>query len=408
MQFKFPNIRHLNAFHEVVKHGRISIAADHIFLSQPAITQAIAKLEKFLKVELFERQPEGMFVTEAGEIFARRVELTLNHLKAGAELARRKALRAGQKSTGSFYNKLTAVQLRTLVAMSEVGNFSQAARNIGTSQPSVHRTVKDLEKLAEIRFFETTRSGISLTLPGEILVHQIRLAAAELQQGYYEISEYLGQDSTRIRIGSLPLSRTSILPGAIEAFLSESGKGIQIVNIDGPYAELLRALRFGELDFIIGALRNPEPADDVVQEPLFEDPLAIVAGAGHPLTKRTRISLEDTLDYPWIAPPKVTPSGSYLFEMLRIPELPKTPVRIVTSSLVLVRGLLARGDYVTIMSLNQMKLEHELGLIAALPVELENNMRPIGLTFRKGWHPTPAQSRFLDLVRDQCHDNGYQ
>ena len=46
-----------------------------------------------------------------------------------------------------------------------------------------------------------------------------------------------------------------------------------------------------------------------------------------------------------------------LHRLLRIGARDETPVRIVSSSLVLVRGLLTRGDYVTIMSRHQMQVE---------------------------------------------------
>ncbi len=62
-----PNLRHLAAFLEVAQRRNISQASGHIHLSQPAITQAIAKLERDLGVELFERGPTGMEPTEPGK-----------------------------------------------------------------------------------------------------------------------------------------------------------------------------------------------------------------------------------------------------------------------------------------------------------------------------------------------------
>ena len=115
---------------------------------------------------------------------------------------------------------------------------------------------------------------------------------------------------------------------------------VQIRVIDGVYETLLARLRSGEIDFLIGALRHPPPADDVAQERLFDDPLTIVAGAHHPLAGRRNVSIAETLDWPWVAPPRPTPAGSYLFDTLKIQEREQTPVRVVSSSLALLRGLL--------------------------------------------------------------------
>jgi LysR family transcriptional regulator of gallate degradation len=155
---------------------------------------------------------------------------------------------------------------------------------------------------------------------------------------------------------------------------------------------LLHRLRQGDLDLLIGALRYPAPADDITQERLFDDPLSLVVGAGHPL-------LDDTLSYPWVAPPKTTPAGSYLFDTLRIGERENTPVRVVSSSMVLLRGIMAAGPFITIISPHQASDEIARGHFVPLPVPLENSRRAIGLTFRKDWHPTPTQRAFVEFVR---------
>lgn len=78
-----PNIRHLRVFVEVSSAGGISQAAERVFLSQPAMTQAIAKLERLLGCRLFERQSNGMYLTEAGEIWEARVNSAFAVLRMG-------------------------------------------------------------------------------------------------------------------------------------------------------------------------------------------------------------------------------------------------------------------------------------------------------------------------------------
>ncbi|SIO03079.1 LysR family transcriptional regulator [Vannielia litorea] len=401
----FFNTRHLQAVVETARLRRVAMAADVVHLSQPAVTHAIAKIEKTLGAKLFDRRPDGMYCTPAGELFRIRAERVIGLLREGAAEAIRRASRDEKSGNGGasqrdFHGALTPVHLRTLLAMASAGNYSQAARALGVSQPSVHRAAKDLQRLAGIRFFESGRRGVALTLPGELLARQVRLASAELQQAVYEIAEAQGREATRITVGAMPLVRTSILPRAIDDVLNASPGAPQVRTVEGPYPDLLRALRFGELDFMIGAMRQPAPADDVVQEPLFDDALSVVVSRSHPLASRQETSLEDTLQFPWIAPPRETPAGSYLFETLKIPSLPGTPVKIVSSSLVLVRGLMMRGNYITIMSRRQIQLEEDLGVLTVLPVPLENNERSIGLTFRKGWRPTPAQDRLMTRLRE--------
>lgn len=398
-----PNLRHLRAFAEVARLKGISAAADSVHLSQPAITQAIRKLEAGLGAPLFDRRTTGMFLTPLGALFTARAERALDELERGAAQANRLAARTAHpgphKGFAQFDRLVTLSQIKALIALVAAQNFTIAARNVGISQPTLHRAARDLERLSGLTLFVQSSRGVTPTPAAEALARHARLALAELNQGLEEAAEHLGHDSGAIVIGTMPLARTSILPAAIDRLVRER-PGVQIQAIDGPYRDLLHGLRHGEIDMLIGALRDPPPADDIEQEPVLNDTLAVIAGAGHPLAGKRDIQVADLMPYPFIAPPKTTPGGQYLYNMLRIGELPQTPVRLVTSSNVLVRGLLLLGDYVTVLSLHQVRHEREQGLVVPLDIAMPASERPIGLTMRKGWRPTPAQRRFLDLVRE--------
>lgn len=400
---ELPHIRYLYVVHEVYRRGRISAAADAVHLSQPAATQSLARVEDLLRVQLFDRHAKGMVPTEAGLIFQHRLDRILEHLRRGESLSRKKAVRGmGAKRLKTFHKFCSPVQIRALLSVANTGSFSQAAQELKVSQPGIHRAVRELASMSGLTLFDQTRGGVILTAAAEAFVHQVRLAVSEFRQAVFEINEFLGREVTRINIGSLPLSRTSILPAAIAELLDEAGTGVQINCVDARYRTLLRELRFGDLDFLLGALRFPKLAADIEQEELFQDDLAIVAAPDHPLAGRKHVTIEDTLAFPWVAPPKETPSGTYLYEKLRIQDKPDTPIRIVSSSLVLLRGLLSRGAYVSIASKRQIEVEEQLGQLVQLPVELPGSTRPIGLTFRTGWVPTPVQEKFLNIVREKA------
>lgn len=398
MRSAVPNLRHLRAFREVASCRSVSLAAQRVFLSQPAVTQAISKLEATLNVALFERRSGGMFTTEAGQLFLKRTERALGFLRTGTKEVVRIGLRKGARRAVSLDQLLTTTQLRSLVAVSNAKNFSLAARAIGISQPSLHRAARDLERLLEIALFEKTSQGTGLTRAGHLLAQHAKLAFGELEQGYAEVDALRGQETGRIVVGTMPLARTFILPTAINALVAGSPK-VCVNVVDGPYADLLHGLRHGDFDLLIGALRVPVPVDDVVQEPLFDDPLTVVARIGHPLVGRKRISLRELAPYPWVVPRPGTPTREH-FEVIRKKIGAGASVGLIeSSSLVLIRGLLVESDRLTLISTHQIRHEQHMGLLAPLPVEMVGINRPIGLTLRRDWHPTATQRRFLDLLR---------
>lgn len=394
-----PNIRHLRAFREVARSRSISTASTRVHLSQPAITQAIAKLEAQLGVTLFERRSDGMFPTEPGELFLNRVGRALDTIRAGAREAVRLGARRGARGFAEFGNLLTTAQLRALVAMSRAGNFSLAARSVGVSQPTLHRAARDLERLTGLPLFEKTGQGIELSRAAEAMAQNVKLAFAELEQGFDELDRWLGTDTGRIVVGTLPLARTFILPWAINALLRDRPE-VRISVIDGPYGDLLHGLRHGDIDMMIGALRDPVPIDDVVQEPLLDDLVAVVGRAGHPLAGRTDISVADLARHPWVVPRPETPTRRFFEALFRDAGLAGPTNVVESSSLVLIRGLLLDSDRLTMISTHQIRNEAQLGLLAPLPLATGRTRRPIGLTLRRDWRPTATQVRFLDLLRE--------
>ncbi len=398
MKNGFPNIRHMRVFIEAARKGSVSAAAEHCHLSQPAATQAITRLESDVGAPLLFRRRQRFSLTNCGAAFERRAAAALKHLRDGARAATRAGGKTSPRRPGPAFDlSVTAAQLRNLIAIANTGSFTVAARALGLSQPTVHRTARSLEALSGVHFFAARPSGVMLTPAADAFVLGAKLAQAEIRQGLEEISRELGEDKGTFVLGSLPLARTAIVPQAVHAMVS-STEGVQVRVIDGRYAELLRSLREGDLDCLIGALRHPAPADDVEQEFLFRDALAIVAHPGHPLARQRNLELEDTLAYPWIAPPRETPAGQYLFETLRIHKRKQTPVRVVSSSMATLRGILSEGNYISVVSRHQISVDERLGMIATLDIPLAGHFRDIGLTYRKDWRPTETQAQFIAHV----------
>lgn len=64
-------------FAEVVKHKQITIAAEALHISQPALSKAIKTLETDVGFQLFERSTRKLKLTEPGEIFHNQVRVIL-------------------------------------------------------------------------------------------------------------------------------------------------------------------------------------------------------------------------------------------------------------------------------------------------------------------------------------------
>jgi DNA-binding transcriptional LysR family regulator len=72
------DFRQLRYFVTVAQEGQMTRAARRLQLAQPALSQAIARLESELGVRLLERNPRGVTLTRAGEAFLEKAQATLD------------------------------------------------------------------------------------------------------------------------------------------------------------------------------------------------------------------------------------------------------------------------------------------------------------------------------------------
>ncbi|MGA0617734.1 LysR family transcriptional regulator [Paracoccus sp. KR1-242] len=381
------SLRHLRMFLALGRDNSVTRAAAACHVSQPAVTQAMCKLAKETGQALFQRSPQGLFLTEAGKVLAHRASRALRLLDAAmADMDRPIRVQA------------TWAQLSALIAVSEVENFTLAARRLGLAQPTVHRSTSMLEQAAGTVFFQRTAHGLITTRAAQNLAQAARLALAELEQAASDLAALDGAEAGRIVLGALPLSRSGWLPRAVLEFRKTRPR-FPVEIIDGRYDELLLALRRGEIDMVLGALRLPSPIDDIVQERLFDDEVVVVARHGHPLLRRGKIELADLAAFPWVMPRRPTPIRAILDAALPRPQIAghESPGVIETSSVIVLRELLRGSDQLGGVSRLQAEVEAEA--LAILPVHLPGALRPIGLTTRAGWEPTGAQREFLAVLR---------
>ncbi|HXQ22908.1 MAG TPA: LysR family transcriptional regulator [Candidatus Acidoferrales bacterium] len=393
-----PNLRYLRAFREIVRCGSVSAAARAIHLTQPAVTQIVAHLELSFATHLFERTSAGMLPTEAARLLLARVDRALAQLTDGLSEATRARDRDGGPARADVLRAITVAQLVSLVAVVEAGSFGGAARWTGLARPSLHRAARSLENVIGIPLFEATSFGVRPTREAERLARRVQLAFAEIAQARAEIAALGGGSIGRTVIGAMPLARSLLVPRAVLEF-SNTHPQHTISILDGPYENLLAALRKGFADMLIGALREPLPGPDIVQEHLFDDPLAVVVRAHHPLARRPPPSIGELSSFRWVAPRPGTPLSQQFTELFTTAGIEVPPQQIECNSLAAARALLIGSDRVMLLSEHQIQQELASGLLVALPHPGGCVARRIGLTMRRDWRATPVQAVLLDILR---------
>ncbi|MFT4077622.1 MAG: LysR family transcriptional regulator [Asticcacaulis sp.] len=391
-------LRRLWAVQAVYETGSTLKAADLNHISQSAVADAVSACETDLDTRLFERSSRGMAPTAAGDIWCSRVTAAATYLKAAED-----ALRTRRGRTAlPFQRMVTETQLRALSAIIETGNFSQAARLLAVSQPSVHRAARELETLCGLSLWRRDGARIEPTPEARAIAQYADLFFSEISRAREAVRELQGVMDGALRIGALPLARSRWLPDALAGTL-RAFPDARVSLLDGPYNEQLSALLHGRIDFLLGALRMPAP-EGIVQTPIFDDPFVILVRAGHPLalnfdSDKDKLTPEQLGSLSWILPRGGTP-GRDNFEAFIRAKGQASPRRVVESaSLVATQELLLRTDHAAVLSAQQVGGSVSAGLLKVMGPPLTGSSRRIGISVRQGFIPTQLQAIFLEHLQ---------
>jgi LysR family transcriptional regulator of gallate degradation len=396
-----PSLRQLRTFAAVARFESISRASAQLHLSQSAATQAIATLEAKLESPLFVRRNKGAYLTEYGKILEKRTTRFFEMIEGAIRELGNETGPVHRVSAASASYRITNSQVRALIAIYEAGSFTQAARQLGVSLTSVHRSARSLEAQMQKEIFRNTALGVTTNERGTRFAERLLHASRELEWGLEEVDAKRGVVSGRILVGALMLAGTYSLTSTLSKFISVY-KSANITVINGPYDALLGKLRAGSLDFLVGLLKNPAPADDVIEEELMQDPYVIAVRKGHPLANKKEITRADLAGFNWILAPSLACASRRIAFENTFPGLGRLHPNVETHSLPTITSILANSDRMAILTQSELEIARQQGQrLKALNFGSIEPSTAIGVTIRKDWHPTDLQRIFLEFLREQ-------
>lgn len=174
----------------------------------------------------------------------------------------------------------TLRQLEYIAAVADTGQFVEAARRCGVSQPALSRQVREVEDLLGVQLFERARPRVIVTASGEEIVRRARRLLADAR----ELVE-VAQSSARVRRGTIRLGVIpTIAPYGLAGLLAklrvrhpEVSFAIEELQTD----VLLDRLRLGRID--LGLLARAFDDQGLSGLDLVVEPFVLVAPLDHPL-----------------------------------------------------------------------------------------------------------------------------
>lgn len=192
---------------------------------------------------------------------------------------------------------MTFHQLQTFLLVARTGSFTQTARELGASQPTVSLQVKALGRLLGTPLVQRHGRGVRLTPAGEAL----RRYAGEVLDGLRVLQEHVhalnGGHTGSFALGASATTGGYVLPSILSRFRVRFPKVEIQLHVDSP-EHLFRDLLADGLDVVFSVgVRAPS---GVTVEPVCDEELVIVVSPRHPLARRRRVTAQDLSGQPLV------------------------------------------------------------------------------------------------------------
>jgi LysR family transcriptional regulator, pca operon transcriptional activator len=293
--------------------------------------------------------------------------------------------------------KLRLNLLRAADAIETQRSILKASAFLGISQPALTKSLQELEDILQLRLFERHPRGVRPTEAGIVFIRSARRMLAELKRLDEELDQVSRPMGGTAALGALPVAAAGVLPGALTR-LRALYPAISVRLLQGRTEELLPLLASGEIDLIVGRLYRPVMPDGFVREPLWTEPISILARAGHELFKQDHVTVEDLRRYELVLPTVSQRVGQEIEHLLATLDLTPT-ASLRSSSYGFIREMLHGSDLLSVMPRLMMVGDVMRGSLRVVALPIPAPDRPAGLILPRGRALQPQVHLFVECLR---------
>lgn len=193
--------------------------------------------------------------------------------------------------------------LHTFEAVVRTGSFAAAARELGYTQPAISQQIRALERELDAALFLRAGRGLKLSESGQILASRVPALLADLAATRERITAVRRLRDGRVRVCAFPSANATLVPTAM-AKMRADHLDIEVELFEAEPPESIDRLRAGEHDVVVAFRYETDVEEedgDLTSVTLAEDPLVLLAPAGHPVARVQQVDLTDLAGEHWVA-----------------------------------------------------------------------------------------------------------
>ena len=205
-------------------------------------------------------------------------------------------------------------QLYYFRKLAEVQHYTEAARALYITQPSLSDSIASLESELSVALFQKKGRGIELTKYGQEFYQYVNQALGVLEHGIAIMKEKSDSVTGTIDVGCIPTLLGDFLPNALDLY-HEKHPQVNFNIFQEKSIPVAEGVSAGDYD--IGFCSMVENKDDLVFVPITYQELIVIVRNDHPLARYDSIELSAFRDYTLSTYRDTIPIGKTIRKILK-------------------------------------------------------------------------------------------
>jgi DNA-binding transcriptional LysR family regulator len=289
-------------------------------------------------------------------------------------------------------------QLTAFCAVVERRSFSQAAEQLGVTQPAVSLQIRSLEKRLGLQLLDRSGRRVEPTEAGQRLYRSAQRLLAQEEQLLAElVGEAEGELTGKLEIGASTGPGGTVLPVVLCEFQRRHPE-VRVALSVSDTQHVIEQVARRELELgVVGAQRRHR---GVTFEPFFHDEVVLAVPRGHRFADRT-VTLDELKDEPLVLMQEGAGVRQVIDDELRAAgvRLRDLDVRLELGLQESARSAVVAGFGVTFISRSAIEADLAAGTVAIGRVEGLEPSREIALVRSTGRAETRVGQAFVEFAR---------
>lgn len=286
--------------------------------------------------------------------------------------------------------------LKMFLAVCRANSISGGARLLNISQPSVSNAIAQLEQSLGASLFERSRTGITLTTEGEVLLRRADAIDSLLRDAEEEIQLARIGVVGPLRVGGTPGALVSLLPQAVRILEEKVGR-FALHAVERPDHDLAAMLHQGEIELAFVTTGIEEPPEGIEEMTFARDPFALIVGRSNDHLP-AELSLRDVMTMRWVLPEARGAFRRQIDALFMAADVSVPQESIRCDSLLTTKAIVRGSSRVTILPMKVASAELSIGVLRAIAIKEAGFERSIGIRKLKGARLSRLGEALLDIM----------